>query len=100
MWLGTPVIATAYGGVLDFCHADNSILCSYDLVPVVGGLGVYTEGAPWADIDHGELVAAMRSVRDDDSRREAIIAAARLSIEQQPDRAAFGRRYADLLAEL
>lgn len=100
MWLGTPVVATRYGGVTDFLDDDTAFLCGYTLGAVDRGEGIYPAGAPWADIDHDELVAHMRTVRSDQAARDRVIAAARRRIESQPSLAEFGRRYVDVLCSL
>lgn len=62
MLLGTPVIATNYGGVLEFLNEDNAYLVDYELVPVGEHAEPYPADAVWADPDLGQLAASMRHV--------------------------------------
>jgi glycosyltransferase involved in cell wall biosynthesis len=54
MFLGKPVIATAYSGNMDFMTTDNSLLVRCKLVELDRGYGPYEKGNEWAepDIDH------------------------------------------------
>lgn len=49
MYLGKPVIATAYSGNMEFMSADNACLVPYTLVPVKLGEYPYNAGQVWAD---------------------------------------------------
>ena len=100
MWLGTPVIATRYGGVVDFCTDDNSLLVDFEVTGVIDGEGIYPEGAPWAAIDVDALAVAMLSIASDAPLRERLAANARRTIEAQGSRAEFGERYRQKLASL
>ncbi|MGK2938020.1 MAG: glycosyltransferase [Solirubrobacteraceae bacterium] len=62
MLLGTPVIATNYGGVLEFLNEDNAYLVDYELVSVGEHAEPYPADAVWADPDLGQLAALMRHV--------------------------------------
>lgn len=97
MWLETPVVATAYGGVVDICDETTAWLVDHDMVGVVDGGGVYPPGAPWADIRIDHLVDAMRSVRSDPADRRRRVERAHRRIADQPSRADFGRSYEILL---
>ena len=54
MFLGKPVIATGYGGNLDFMNETNSCLVRYKLIDVEEGQYPYARGQVWAEpnIDH------------------------------------------------
>ena len=54
MFLGKPVIATAYSGNMDFMSTDNSLLVGYKLVELDTDYGPYEKGNEWAepDVDH------------------------------------------------
>ncbi len=60
MYLGKPVIATAYSGNLDFMNVNNSYLIKYDLVEIGNDVGPYPKGSLWADA-HTEHAAEMMS---------------------------------------
>ena len=100
MWFRTPVVATRYGGVVDFLDDGNAWLCGYREVGVDAGEGIYPQGAPWADVDLDELASRMLEVRTDDEGRRRRVEAARERIASQPDPAEFGRRYLEALRTL
>jgi len=100
MALGTAVVVTDYGGVTDYCTDDNSVPVGYRLVGVDDGEGIYPSGASWADIDHDELVAAMRRLADDEEHRGQLVAAGHRTIVGQPPPDRFGRAYLDLATTL
>lgn len=62
MLLGTPVIATGYGGVLEFLTPENAYLVDYELRPVGEHAEPYPADAIWADPDLGHLATLMRHV--------------------------------------
>lgn len=95
--LGTPVIATRYGGVLDFLDDSNSLLVDAGRIGVVDGEGIYPVGAEWADIDHRGLVDAMRRVVTDPARRTSLIEAGLATAAAWPDDAELGAMYRALL---
>jgi glycosyltransferase involved in cell wall biosynthesis len=75
---GIPVIATAYGGQMDFCSDANAWLIGYRLVPSLSHVAV--AGAEWAEPDVDELRGRMRALasgRDADAVRRKVDAARR-----------------------
>jgi len=60
--LGRPVIASAYGGNLDFCHASLAHLVGYDLVTLKARMGPYPAGTRWASPRLDEAARAYRHV--------------------------------------
>jgi glycosyltransferase involved in cell wall biosynthesis len=72
MYLGKPVIATAYSGNMDFTRHDNSFLVSYALSPVGPDCGPYPAGAVWAEPDIHQAAALMSQVYRDSGLRAAI----------------------------
>ena len=54
MYLGLPVIGTAYGGNMDFMNEENSFLVKYSMTKVQNDFGPYKAGWLWAepDVDH------------------------------------------------
>jgi glycosyltransferase involved in cell wall biosynthesis len=62
MSLAKPVIATQYGGNLDFMTESNSFLCPYKLRPVGSGSEPYPPKAEWADPDISKAASLMRYV--------------------------------------
>ena len=67
MYLGKPVIATAYSGNMDFMNVNNSYLVRYTLVELEKDIGPYGKSALWAEPDTahaGELMSFTYSNRD------------------------------------
>ena len=70
MFLGKPVIATAYSANMDFMTERNSCLVRYDLCAVPDGAYPFGEGQVWADPDVDQAVEYMlRLVCDRDYAR-------------------------------
>lgn len=82
---GRPVIATGFGGNLDYMDGDAGLLVRHDLVPVGSGGGVYPADGRWAEPDVAHAAALMRQVAADPvaaaerGRRGAAAIAARFS---------------------
>lgn len=62
MFLGKPVIATAYSGNMEFMNADNALLVPYSLVPVAEGEYPFATGQQWAAPDVSAAATFMRRV--------------------------------------
>ncbi|MGH8600370.1 MAG: glycosyltransferase [Burkholderiales bacterium] len=88
MYLGKPVIATAYSGNMDFMDGENSRLVDYRLVPLRDGDYPHWRGQRWADPDIAHAAALMRQVFDDRELARRIGAAAAASIRRSNSRAA------------
>jgi|GEM_PF-6464091 len=58
MYLGRPVIATAYGGNTDFMDINNSFLVRYKPYILDKDVGPYPKGSVWAepDLEHAEWI--------------------------------------------
>jgi len=65
MYLGKPVIATRYGGNLDFMNDDNSILVNYSMTALKKDALPYKKGWIWADPDVEEAAACMARIYED-----------------------------------
>lgn len=72
MYLGKTVIATAYGGNVDFMNASNSLPLDYKLVELDRDYGPYEKGSLWAEPDVEQAVELMRSVCADRELARAI----------------------------
>jgi glycosyltransferase involved in cell wall biosynthesis len=59
---GTPVVATAYSGNMDFMNGDVAKLIPYSLVEVGTGAAPYDPTAIWADPDVAAAASAMRAL--------------------------------------
>lgn len=81
MMAGTPVIATAHSGNLQYMHDENSLLVPHELVAVGPGTP-YPTTALWAEPDVHEAARMMRSVVADDERRRDLSLRAAHDIER------------------
>ena len=97
MWLGTPVIATRYSGVVDFMDDSTAAMVDHELIPVANGQGIYPETARWADPDLADAAQHMRRLARDRDLRGRLGRAGRRRIADQPTAAQFGEGYAALL---
>lgn len=67
MYLGKPVIATAYSGNMDFMTSDTSLEVGYQLVPVGDGEYPHWQDQVWASADVDQAAKHMRTLIDDPS---------------------------------
>lgn len=90
---GIPVVATAYGGNLDFMSEETSYLVDYAPALIPEG-NIYPAGARWAEPDIEHAAGLMRQVRErpDQARERALRARERLTRSHSP--AAAGSRLA------
>lgn len=95
MWLGTPVIVTAYAGVLDLLDDECAALVPATSVTVGDdGDDAYPPESWWAEPDLHAAAAAMRRLADDPAYGRALAAAARARMLAQADPAAAGESIA------
>lgn len=100
MYLGKPVIATAYSGNMEFMNADNACLVPYELVPVAAGEYPYHRGQLWARADVSAAAAWMvRLVHEPDLRRQMSIQAA-ADMRQYHSREVMGQAIRARIAEI
>ncbi|HJR11691.1 MAG TPA: glycosyltransferase family 4 protein, partial [Rhodanobacteraceae bacterium] len=100
MYLGKPVIATAYSGNLDFMDRDNSLLVDYKMIPLCEGDYPYWQGQQWADADVAHAARFMRQVFDDREFARRVGAAAAASIRKTNSKAVCGATVAERLREI
>ncbi len=62
MYLGKPVIATAYSGNMDFMNVNNSFLVKYKFAEIEKDVGPYKAGSMWAEPDVNHAAELMRYV--------------------------------------
>ncbi len=72
MYLGKPVIATAYSGNLDFMAEDAALHVPYHLVPVAAGEYPFHENQVWAEPDEAAAVRHMIAVLDNPQKARDI----------------------------
>jgi glycosyltransferase involved in cell wall biosynthesis len=65
MWLGKPVVATAYSGNMDFMDEDTAFLVPFDRVAIPEGCEPYPAGTPWAEPDLDRAAELLRRVFED-----------------------------------
>lgn len=80
MLLSKPVIATRYGGTLEFMTDANSYLADWRPVEVGDGAAPYPARGVWADPDLDQAAALMREVFADPERARARGEAARRDV--------------------
>jgi glycosyltransferase involved in cell wall biosynthesis len=67
--LGRPVIATGYGGNVDFCQGPIAHLISYTMATLEKAIGPYERGTRWASPNLEEAACAYRAIYE--QRRHA-----------------------------
>lgn len=83
--LGVPVIATAYGGCMDFLAPDSSLLVPATMSPVGPHNHPYPADATWAEPDLGVAVAHLRHVADNPGAARAMAGVAQTRITDTYD---------------
>jgi glycosyltransferase involved in cell wall biosynthesis/SAM-dependent methyltransferase len=100
MWLGRPVVATAYSGNLDYMTATNSYLVDCRLVPIGGGADPYPPDGVWAEPDVEHAARLMREVFDDPRAAQACAARGQAALRASHSREAVGRAVAQRLSRI
>ncbi len=81
MALGTPVVATAYSGNLDFMDDDSALLVPVTEIPIGPG-HLYPAEGTWADPDLDVAAAHLRRLRDDPALRARLSEAGVRALER------------------
>jgi glycosyltransferase involved in cell wall biosynthesis len=76
--LGKPVIATAYGGSMEFTNDNNSMLVNYEMVPIKQSIFGY-EGK-WANPDLNTADTHMEAILTNEELRQKLSVQARQSV--------------------
>lgn len=100
MLLGKPVVATAYGGCMDFLGPETACLVDYRLVPLAPGDYPQGEGQVWADPDLRQAAAHLRRLATDSDLASRLGARGQAEIRSNHSPAAVGRRAAERLRAL
>ena len=102
MFLGKPVIGTAYSGNCEFMTEENSCLVRYSLVPVNPDEYDFsgTNSFVWAEADVDHAAHLMRKVASDRQFRESIAGRASADIRARFDTRAIGQMMRARLAEI
>lgn len=100
MFLGKPVIATAYSGNMDFMTAQTSFLVPYKLVPVIEGDYPHWQKQVWAEPDIDAATDYMLNVLCDPMAGRAVGEYASRHIRTKFGYRAIGIRYRDQLESI
>jgi len=100
MALGVPVIATDYGGTVDFLTEEVGFPLRYRLVEVDRDYGPYAKGAIWADPSREHLKELLRSVVANPRAAAARAQRARARMLEDYSAAAVGRRIGERLSAI
>jgi glycosyltransferase involved in cell wall biosynthesis len=98
MYLGKPVIGTAYSGNMDFMDQENSCLVNYELIPVERGQYPFGEGQVWAEPDLEQAVYYIVKLLDDPDSGRRLGEIASRSIRTNLSYLSTGLRYRQGLA--
>ena len=98
MLLGTPLIATAYGGSLDYMTPFNSLLVDYCVAAIGPGHDPYPPDGEWAQPDLDHAAELMRRARHDPDGAAARAARARADVTARHAPAVAGRAMAERLS--
>jgi glycosyltransferase involved in cell wall biosynthesis len=100
MYLGKPVVATAYSANMDFMTEHNSCLVRYELCDVPDGAYPYSKGQVWAQPDLTHAVEHMINLISDRDYARALGAIASRDIRVNFSYRAVGLRYLNRIREL
>jgi glycosyltransferase involved in cell wall biosynthesis len=82
MALGTPVLATAYSGVLDFMDHESALLVPFQPTPVADPQGIYS-GQTWAQPDIAAAAQALTRLRENPELGRRLGEAGRARVAKQ-----------------
>ena len=100
MLLGTPVVATDYGGSRELVTSFNAFPVDWSATPIGPGCDPYPEDGEWAEPDLDHAAAQMRAVRADPAAARARAARAARDVRAAHAPAVAGRAMAARLARL
>ncbi|MDX1934708.1 MAG: glycosyltransferase family 4 protein [Capsulimonadales bacterium] len=92
MYLGKPVIATAYSGNMDFMDLNNSLPVRFRLVEIEEDCGPYRKGNQWAEADVADAAGKMRQLYEDRDAARRLGAFAAEDIRQRHSLDTAGRQ--------
>lgn len=98
MALGTPAIATGYGGNVDFMRPGGSLLVDYTLGPIPKN-AIYRQGQ-WAHPSLDDAAGKLNAVAVDSTLRESLISEGRRIMAEEYSPEAIGEVYRGALASL
>ena len=83
MALGTPVLATAWSGVLDFMDEDCALMVPFTRTPVTDSQGIYRGRQTWAEPAFDVAVEKLVDLRQDPGLGQRLASAARKRVAAQ-----------------
>ena len=84
MWLGTPIVATGWSGVMDMLEPDNALLVAFEKVAVKpADYPSVPAGAAWAEPDIGHAADCLKRLAGDPALGDRLRASARGRAERQ-----------------
>ena len=100
MYLGKPVIATAWSGNMEFMTPQNSCPVAYHLVRLERDIGPYERGQVWAEPDLDDAAAQMKKITFDTHWAQRIAAAGQATIRNEFSPERIGELYRQRLHEI
>lgn len=100
MSLGLPVIATGYGGNMEFMNVENSCIVDYEITEVKEDFGPYKKGWEWADPDIDQAAKYMVKLYKDKDYKIELGNKAKLSIEKQYNSKDFTKALYDIVVDV
>jgi glycosyltransferase involved in cell wall biosynthesis len=91
MALGKPVIATGYGGNVDFMQDGSAFLLRHQARTLERDFGAYARGSSWAEPDLGHAAEIMRRVYDDPGAARQVAERGRADVQRTLAPAIVGR---------
>lgn len=100
MWLGKPVIVSAFSGNMDFTNPETAWMVGGSTLPVRPGEYSFAEGQHWFDADVNDAAQRMRECVESRARRETLALAGQAFVRERYAPANVGRRYLERLHTL
>ncbi len=100
MYLDKPVIATDYGGCLDFLDETTGWPVDYRISRIETSIGPYPAGAKWADPDIADATQKMLSVLENPEQTRSRCREARIKVNELYSARAAGERFLKELERL
>jgi glycosyltransferase involved in cell wall biosynthesis len=98
LYFGKPVIATGYGGNMEFMNENNSLVVEYEKIKIDRNIfTVYREGGTWAEPSINDAANKMESIVRDKSIYKKISEKARQSVIDYADMHKFNEEFYNLL---
>jgi glycosyltransferase involved in cell wall biosynthesis len=98
LYFGKPVIATGYGGNMEFMNENNSLVVEYEKIKIDRNIfTVYREGGTWAEPSINDAANKMQSIVRDKSLYKKVSEKARQSVIDYADMHKFNEEFYNLL---